>query len=97
MQKLKTVVFIGSSKTAPAPWAPGQPGRLGSRVLTYVVKSLASRPVEHEVTVLDPIELKLPVLETPAFFYPSGQMPPEVMYSIIHHLILIFIGLDCGC
>jgi hypothetical protein len=30
------------------------------------------------VTVLDPLELKWPVLETPAFFYDEGKAPADV-------------------
>ena len=32
----------------------------------------------HEVTVLDPLELRLPVLESPQFYYPPGEAPPEL-------------------
>jgi len=63
---LKTVVFMGSSKTLTPPW--GGDARLGSRVLEYVKKTLAARTsepvganatqtVSHEVTVFDPLEV----------------------------------------
>ena len=62
--KLKTVVFMGSSRTLVPPWG-GDP-RLGDRVLQYVLKTIAARTAEpvgatpkqtvsHEVTVFDPL------------------------------------------
>ena len=38
---LKTVVFMGSSRSLVPPW--GGEARLGSRVLQYVTKTLAAR------------------------------------------------------
>lgn len=68
---------MGSARNRPAPW--GGPARLGSRVLRYVVQSLAARTTTtHEVTVLDPLELRLPVLEAPTFYYAAGEAPPEL-------------------
>eukprot|EP01126_Amoeba_proteus_P045658 TRINITY_DN5127_c0_g2_i3.p1 TRINITY_DN5127_c0_g2~~TRINITY_DN5127_c0_g2_i3.p1 ORF type:complete len:181 (+),score=13.22 TRINITY_DN5127_c0_g2_i3:223-765(+) len=63
---LKIVVFYGSSR----------PGRLCDRVGKYVVNQLQERG--HQVDIVDPIELKLPVLEKPHFFYAPGTAPPEL-------------------
>lgn len=76
-EELNTVVFMGSAKTVVAPW--GGPARLGTRVLEYVKKALNDRKeVKHNVTVLDPIELKLPVLEGPAFYYKAEDCPQQL-------------------
>jgi NAD(P)H-dependent FMN reductase len=77
MTKLRTVVFMGSARNRPARW--GGPARLGTRVLRYVVRTLAARPEPgHEVEVLDPLELRLPMLEAPYFYYADGTAPPEL-------------------
>jgi hypothetical protein len=60
---IKTVIFVGSSKTQVAPW--GGDARLGDRVLKYVQAFLESRTgklgdaiqLKHEVTTFDPIEV----------------------------------------
>jgi len=64
-ESLKLVVFMGSAR----------PGRVGGRVLTYVTKLLSQRG--HQVTVADPMEIKLPILEKPHFFYRGEDKPPE--------------------
>mmetsp|Transcript_15353 Transcript_15353/g.36254 ORF Transcript_15353/g.36254 Transcript_15353/m.36254 type:complete len:214 (+) Transcript_15353:60-701(+) len=79
VEALNTVVFMGSARNSAPPW--GQPIlRLGTRVLKFVVDSLqAERPgVKHNVTVLDPLELQLPVLERPHFFYKPGEAPEHL-------------------
>jgi chromate reductase len=77
MTTLRTVIFMGSARNQPPRW--GGPARLGTRVLRYVVRSLEARTdVKHEVTVLDPLELRLPVLEVPHFYYAEGAAPPEL-------------------
>jgi len=58
------VVFIGSAR----------PGRLGGRVAKYAVSVLEKRG--YRVSVIDPIELQLPVLEKPHFFYRGEDKPP---------------------
>lgn len=67
-------VMFGSSKTISPPW--GGPERLGLGLLKFIVASLERR--NFEVTVWDPLELKLPVLETPHFFYPPGEAPEHL-------------------
>ena len=59
-----------------------RPGRVGQRVLNYVVSKLNNPPSEVKatfgpVTVLDPIELKLPILEKPHFFYRGDDKAPD--------------------
>lgn len=77
MTRLRTVVFMGSARNRPARW--GGPARLGTRVLRFVVRTLDARTATpHEVTVLDPLELRLPVLESPQFYYAPGEAPPEL-------------------
>ncbi len=77
MANLRTVVFMGSARNRPARF--GGPARLGTRVLRYVVRTLEARTeTTHEVTVLDPLELRLPILEAPQFYYPPGEAPPEL-------------------
>ena len=77
MTTLRTVVFMGSARNRPAKW--GGPARLGTRVLRYVVRSLEARTEpKHEVVILDPTELRLPVLEAPQFYYADGEAPPEL-------------------
>jgi NAD(P)H-dependent FMN reductase len=62
---LKFAVFFGSAR----------PNRLGARVYNFVLNRLKLR--KHEVTVFDPIELKLPLLDTPYHFYPQGAKIPK--------------------
>jgi NAD(P)H-dependent FMN reductase len=77
MQTVRTVVFMGSARNRAPRW--GGSTRLGTRVLRYVVRTLEARPdIKHEVTVLDPLELRLPVLEAPQFYYAPGEAPPEL-------------------
>mmetsp|Transcript_28283 Transcript_28283/g.45062 ORF Transcript_28283/g.45062 Transcript_28283/m.45062 type:complete len:217 (-) Transcript_28283:300-950(-) len=78
--KLKTVIFMGSARNQKAYWGGNE--RTGTRVLKYVVKALKERKslmnVQHEVVVYDPVELKLPVLSMPHFFYKAGESPKEL-------------------
>ena len=76
MSKLETVVFMGSARNEAPRW--GGPARLGTRVLKYVVKSLAEREIGHNVHVVDPLEVRLPVLEKPHFYYAAGEAPAEL-------------------
>ena len=65
VQRLKTVVFMGSARDIVAPW--GGDKRLGTRVLEYVKTTLAARcepvgqnarqKVAHDVTIFDPLEV----------------------------------------
>jgi chromate reductase, NAD(P)H dehydrogenase (quinone) len=73
---LKTVVFLGSSRTGAPPWDNVE--RYGTRVLKYVLNFLGTRQVKHEVTVLDPLDIHLPLLEKPHFYYKQGEAPKEL-------------------
>jgi chromate reductase len=73
MADLNTVVFMGSARNMAPGW--GGPARLGTRVLKYVVETLAAREMNHDVFVVDPQEVKLPVLEAPHFYYAAGEAP----------------------
>lgn len=92
-QILKTVVFMGSARDVVPAW--GGDSRAGDRVLKWVKSMLASRQgklgdklvVEHDVTVLDPLEVFGPngplskvssgELKAPLHFI-TGPLPPEV-------------------
>jgi chromate reductase, NAD(P)H dehydrogenase (quinone) len=75
---LKTVVFVGSSRTGGSPWDKCE--RYGTRVLKYVLSMLSQRDtaVQHDVTVLDPLEIELPLLHKPHFYYKAGEAPVEL-------------------
>lgn len=86
---LKTVVFVGSARSAPAFW--GGDSRLGDRALEWVKSTLAAREapvgtgdaVTHDVTVFDPIEVfgeggalaSSQQLGTPHFYFKGGEAP----------------------
>lgn len=94
MTTLRTVVFMGSAKTAVPPW--GGESRLGDRVLKYVQSVLSARAaplgssdvkVSHETTIFDPIEVfgsggalaeSGAQLSSPHFFSKPGAAPPAV-------------------
>eukprot|EP01127_Copromyxa_protea_P017612 TRINITY_DN5397_c0_g1_i1.p1 TRINITY_DN5397_c0_g1~~TRINITY_DN5397_c0_g1_i1.p1 ORF type:complete len:198 (-),score=45.70 TRINITY_DN5397_c0_g1_i1:28-621(-) len=63
---MKVVVFYGSVR----------PGRLNDRVGTFVVNQLKARG--HQINLLDPKVLQLPLLEKPQFYYPPGEAPAEL-------------------
>ncbi|KAK3590924.1 hypothetical protein CHS0354_032643 [Potamilus streckersoni] len=65
--KLKVVVFLGSTRE----------GRMGDRVAKFVTKYLES--TNHDVHLIDPVQLKLPLLEKPLFFYPDQSKAPKVL------------------
>ena len=60
---LRTVVFYGSVRTA----------RQGIRAARFVVKALQARG--HEVTLVDPLEYPLPLLDKMYKEYAKGQAP----------------------
>jgi NAD(P)H-dependent FMN reductase len=87
---LKTILFMGSSKTIIPPW--GGPSRLGDGILEWVKQELSKRTsslgsseeITHDITVYDPIEVfgKGGALEssgaeirTPHFFFKPGEAP----------------------
>lgn len=64
--KLRLVIFVGSTRE----------GRLGDRVCKFVTKSLNNK---YDIKVLDPVELKFPMLEKPFHFYRGDDKPPKVL------------------
>ncbi|HKB38054.1 MAG TPA: NAD(P)H-dependent oxidoreductase, partial [Gemmataceae bacterium] len=48
--------------------------RIGPRVAKYVVRALTER--KHNVTLVDPVEHPLPLLDRMYKEYPSGSAPP---------------------
>eukprot|EP01128_Nolandella_sp_AFSM9_P005049 TRINITY_DN238_c0_g1_i1.p1 TRINITY_DN238_c0_g1~~TRINITY_DN238_c0_g1_i1.p1 ORF type:complete len:149 (-),score=36.35 TRINITY_DN238_c0_g1_i1:300-707(-) len=73
---MKTVVFVGSARNSAPFW--GGPARLGTRVVKFVENALKTREVKHEITILDPVELQLEVLEKPQYFYAPGTAPEKL-------------------
>jgi len=70
---LKLIVFMGSAR----------PGRLGGRVLSFVSAALRQRG--HTTTIFDPMEIKLPVLEKPHYFY-RNEKPPEILDKMANQI-----------
>ena len=69
---LNTVVLTGTTRTD----GPPRP-ILGPRVSKCICSHLEQRG--HTITaVLDPLELKLPLLEKPHFAYSPSQVPPQL-------------------
>jgi len=74
---LKTLVLLGSARTSSAFW--GGSSRLATRVGNFVQQALEARSTaRHEITVWDPVELELPMLERPHFYYEPGTAPPKL-------------------
>jgi NAD(P)H-dependent FMN reductase len=61
---LKTVVLIGSVRS----------DRQGIRAARFVERQLGARG--HDITLVDPVELQLPMLDRMYKEYPKGQAPP---------------------
>ena len=79
MSEFKVVLFMGSSKRVAAPWEnQEQDPRLGSRVLKVVTDWLKTNRPNYSVEVLDPRDLKLPVIEGPQFYYKEGTSPHDL-------------------
>jgi chromate reductase, NAD(P)H dehydrogenase (quinone) len=87
---LKTVIFMGSSRSVAAPW--GGDARLGDRVLKWVTSTLTSRidtvgeqRIRHDFTVVDPkdvfaddgalAEISRGDMTVPTFFL--KELPPK--------------------
>lgn len=68
---LNIVVITGTTRTE----GPPRP-ILGPRVSQYISSSLERRG--HQVTVLDPRESGLPLLQKPHFAYAKSKVPPEL-------------------
>ncbi|XP_076438164.1 2-hydroxy-1,4-benzoquinone reductase-like [Babylonia areolata] len=64
--KLKLVVFLGSVRE----------NRMCTRVANFVKKQLTPK---YDLTVLDPLELQLPLLEKPLHFHQDQAQAPKVL------------------
>ncbi len=70
---MRLAVILGSTRTS----AP--PQILGGRVRLFLERSLARRQREFaEVDVIDPLNVKLPLLEKPHFAFPKGKAPADL-------------------
>jgi NAD(P)H-dependent FMN reductase len=74
---LKTVVFVGSVRS----------DRQGIKAVRYVEKSLAAR--EHDLTVVDPVEVQLPLLDRMYKEYEKGKAP-----AVLERLALLYRAAD---
>lgn len=72
---LKVLVFLGSTRVD----GPPRPARVGVRVAAFVERSLVARG--HSVTIVDPVDLDLPLLRKPHFAYAQGKAP-EVLETL---------------
>ena len=71
---MRLAVILGSTRTS----AP--PQILGGRVRLFLERSLARRKREFaEVDVIDPLNVKLPLLEKPHFAFPKGKAPADLV------------------
>lgn len=68
---LRVAVLTGNSRTD----GPPRP-ILGPRIGKFIVNHLEEREDISKVSLLDPRELELPLLEKPAFCYSKSQIPP---------------------
>ena len=69
---LNVAVFTGSTREEGPPF----PARVGLRVGRWVSAQLEQRG--HTVTVVDPVEVSLPMLRKPQFAYPPGGAPANL-------------------
>ena len=74
---LKTVVFVGSVRS----------DRQGIKAVRYVEKSLAARG--HDLTVVDPVEVQLPLLDRMYKEYEKGKAP-----AVLERLALLYRAAD---
>jgi NAD(P)H-dependent FMN reductase len=74
---LKCVVFVGSVRS----------DRQGIKAVRYVEKSLAARG--HDLTVVDPVEVQLPLLDRMYKEYEKGKAP-----AVLERLALLYRAAD---
>jgi NAD(P)H-dependent FMN reductase len=72
---LNVLVFQGSTRVD----GPPRPARVGERVAAFVERSLEARG--HLVSIVDPVDLDIPLLRKPHFAYAKGRAP-EVLESL---------------
>ena len=68
---LNIAVITGTTRTSPPPRPI-----IGPRVSSYITAILEGRG--HSVSVIDPREIQLPLLEKPHFAYAPSQIPPTL-------------------
>jgi len=68
--KLKTVVFLGSVRD----------GRNADRVAKFVVRKLQESG--HEVELIDPLKVDIPLLKNPYHFYPDPSAIPKPVFEL---------------
>jgi len=66
MSSMKIVVLVGSVRS----------DRQGIRAARFVERGLAARG--HQITLVDPVELQLPLLDRMYKEYPKGEAPPPL-------------------
>lgn len=66
---LRILIFQGSTRID----GPPRPARVGERVAKWAQRALAERG--HSITVVDPVEVDLPLLRKPHFAYARGRAP----------------------
>ena len=69
---LRILVFQGSTRID----GPPRPARVGERVVEWAASTLRDRG--HQVTITDPIETGLPLLQKPHFAYAPGRAPDNL-------------------
>lgn len=69
-QRLKTILFIGSARE----------GRMADRVVALVRSCLEAD--SHDVHVIDPRQIDLPLLRQPLHFYPDASKAPDALKRI---------------
>jgi len=68
--KLKTLVFLGSVRD----------GRNADRVAKFVVRKL--KEDGHEVELIDPLKVDIPLLKNPYHFYPDPSAIPKPVFEL---------------
>lgn len=68
---LNIAVITGTTRTCPPPRPI-----IGPRVSSYIATTLEGRG--HSVSVIDPRDVRLPLLEKPHFAYAPSQVPPKL-------------------
>lgn len=68
---LNIALITGTTRTSPPPRPI-----IGPRVSSYITNALTDRG--HSVSVIDPREIQLPLLEKPHFAYAPSQIPPNL-------------------
>jgi len=88
---VQLLVLLGSSRDKRTYWGPNSlPPRTGDRVLQWVRGLLDARSNEkaaagsptYEITVFDPKELALPLLDQPTYYYGGPEPAPDKLVKL---------------